>query len=114
MGWSPFFVDCKSYTMVSGVAAPQDFLKVLLQCEFRIESNTQKFHLRIDFEPIDIQFLIFGRVLIFWREGDLENMMTLLFSGFSFILHLAHHFANFRRSLPQKFCCKLYIFTGSS
>ena len=25
--------------------------------------------------------------------------MTLIFSGFSFILHLAHHFANFRRSL---------------
>ena len=24
--------------------------------------------------------------------------MTLVFSGFSFILHLAHYFANFRRS----------------
>ena len=29
--------------------------------------------------------------------------MTLVFSGFSFILHLAHHFANFRRSLRKSF-----------
>ena len=28
--------------------------------------------------------------------------MTLVFSGFSFILHLAHHFANFRRSLRKR------------
>ena len=35
--WSPFFIDYKSYTMVPGVAAPQDFLKVLLECEFRVE-----------------------------------------------------------------------------
>ena len=27
--------------------------------------------------------------------------MTLVFSGFNFILHLAHHFANFRRSLGK-------------
>ena len=27
---SPFFIDYKSYTMVPGVAAPKDFLKVLL------------------------------------------------------------------------------------
>ena len=37
---SPFFIDYKSYTMVPGVAAPQDFLKVLLECEFRVESDT--------------------------------------------------------------------------
>ena len=30
-------------------------------------------------------------------------MMTLVFSGFSFILHLAHHFANFRRALRKRF-----------
>ena len=41
-------------------------------------------------------------VLNFWRE-DLENMMTLVFSGLSFILHLAHHFANFCRSLRKSF-----------
>ena len=35
-----FFIDCKSYTIVPGVAAPQDFLKVLLECEFRVESDT--------------------------------------------------------------------------
>ena len=29
--------------------------------------------------------------------------MTLVFPGFSFILHLAHHFANFRRSLCKRF-----------
>ena len=34
---------------------------------------------------------------------DLENMMTLVFSGFSFIPHLAHHFASFRRSLCKSF-----------
>ena len=27
----------------------------------------------------------------FLASGDLENMMTLGFSGFNFILHLAHH-----------------------
>ena len=30
-------------------------------------------------------------------------MTTLVFSGFSFSLHLAHHFANFRRSLRKSF-----------
>ena len=28
-GWDPIFIDYKSYTMVPGVAAPRDFLKVL-------------------------------------------------------------------------------------
>ena len=35
-----FFIDYKSYTMVPVVAAPQDFLKVLLECEFKIEGDT--------------------------------------------------------------------------
>ena len=39
-GWVPIFIDYKSYTMVPGVAVPQDFLKVLLECEFRVESDT--------------------------------------------------------------------------
>ena len=30
---------------------------------------------------------------------DLENIMTFVFSGFRFILHLAHHFASLSRSL---------------
>ena len=29
--------------------------------------------------------------------------MTLVFSGLSFILHLAHHFASFRRSFCKSF-----------
>ena len=61
-GWarSPFLLtislNYKSYTMVHGVAVSQVFLKVLLECQFRTESDTQKFHLRIDFEPLSIQF----------------------------------------------------------
>ena len=40
-------------------------------------------------------------VLNFWREGDLEIMMTLILSGFNFILHLAHYLVNFRRPLRK-------------
>ena len=39
----------------TNVAAPQDFLKVLLECEFRIKNDTLKFHLRTDFEPLAIK-----------------------------------------------------------
>ena len=39
----------------------------------------------------------------FLAREDLENMMTLVFSGLSFILDLAHHFANFRRSSRKSF-----------
>ena len=39
----------------------------------------------------------------FLVRGDLDNMMTLIFLEFNFILHLAHHFANFRRSLREGF-----------
>ena len=39
----------------------------------------------------------------FLAREDLENMMTLFFSGLSFILHLAQHFANFRRFLRKSF-----------
>ena len=42
--------------MLPGVAASQDFLKVFLESEFRVESDSQKFHLRIDFESLAIQF----------------------------------------------------------
>ena len=33
----------------------------------------------------------------------MENIITLVFTGLSLILHLAHHIANFRRS-----CCKSF------
>ena len=37
--WSPFLLTV-SYTMVPAVAALQDFLKVLFEGKFRVESNT--------------------------------------------------------------------------
>ena len=37
--------------MVPGVAVPQD---VLFECESGTETDTQKFHLRKDFEPLTI------------------------------------------------------------
>ena len=46
---------------------------------------------------------VLGWVLFFWRNMDLENIVTLVFSGFSLILHFAHHIAKFRRS-----CCKYF------
>ena len=39
----------------------------------------------------------------FLAREDLENMMTLVFSGLSFIIHLAQHFVSFRRSLRKMF-----------
>ena len=55
-GLVPIFIDYKSYTMVPGVAVPQDFLKMLLECDIRVESDALKFQLRINFEPLTIQF----------------------------------------------------------
>ena len=43
----------------------------------------------------------FGLDSVFLASTDLENIITLVFSGVSLILHLAHHIAKFRR-----FCCK--------
>ena len=40
MGWVPIFIDYKSYTIIPRVAGPQDFLKVLLECEFLVENDT--------------------------------------------------------------------------
>ena len=40
---------------------------------------------------------------VFLASMDLENVITLVFSGFSLILHLAHQTAKFRRS-----CCKTF------
>ena len=96
------WVCCRG--MLPGVAASQDFLKVFLESEFRVESDSQKLHLGIDFESLAIQFLN-G----FWISGekDPENVMTLVFSGFNFIIHSAHHFANFGRSLRKSFSGEL-------
>ena len=37
---------------------------------------------------------------------DLENIITLAFSGFSLILHLAYHIAKLRRSCCKSFAAK--------
>ena len=42
--------------VIHDVAAPKDFLKVFLENEFGVESDSWKFHVRIDFEPLTIQF----------------------------------------------------------
>ena len=39
----------------------------------------------------------------FLAREDLENLMALVFQDTEFILHLAHHFASFRRSLRKSF-----------
>ena len=42
--------------MVPGVTAPQDVLKVFSESEFRVESDSEKFQLRIELEPLAVQF----------------------------------------------------------
>ena len=39
----------------------------------------------------------------FLAREDLESMMTFVFSGFNFMLCLAHYFASFCRSLLKHF-----------
>ena len=58
------------------------------------------FHLRIDFSVSPYSFRLGS---VFLARLDLENMITWIFSGFSLILHLAHHIAKFGRS-----CCKSF------
>ena len=48
-------------------------------------------------------------VLAYRDESLLENIMTLVFSGFSFILHLAHHLASLSRSLCRYSAVKLIL-----
>ena len=43
----------------------------------------------------------------FLASRDLEKIITLVFSGLSLILHLAHHVANFRRSCCKRFAANL-------
>ena len=52
-----------------------------------------------------------GSVLI--ADRDLENIMTFVFSGFSFILHLAHHLASLSRSLCRYSAAKsIFLLTA--
>ena len=44
----PFLSD----SVIPGVTAPQDFLKVFLESECGVESDSQKFNLRTDFESV--------------------------------------------------------------
>ena len=39
-GWVPIFVDKKADSVMPDVAAPQDFLKVFLESEFGVESDS--------------------------------------------------------------------------
>ena len=52
----PYFLLTKSHSVIPGVAAPRDFLKVFLESELEVESDSYKFYLRIDFELLSIQF----------------------------------------------------------
>ena len=40
---------------------------------------------------------------VFLASMDLENIITLVFTGLSLILHLAHHIASFRRACYKSF-----------
>ena len=46
-------------------------------------------------------------------DRDLENILTFVFSGFSFILHLAHHLATLSRSLCRYSAAKSIFFLYS-
>ena len=52
-----------------------------------------------------------GSALI--ANRDLENIMTFVFSGFSFILHLAHHLASLSKSLCKYSAAKsMFLLTA--
>ena len=89
--------------MVPGVAAVQDVPKMLFESELRVKSNSRKFHLRIDFSVSPYNFRLGS---VFLAKLDLENMIPLVFSEFSLILHFAHHIAKFRRSCCKSFAAK--------
>ena len=61
--------------MALGLAVPQDFLKVFLEGEFGVESDSQKFHLRTD----SLSPFSSGMGSEFLATEDLENMMTSVF-----------------------------------
>ena len=60
-------------------------------------SYCQMWYLRILCEDSTKEGHCTGSALI--ADRDLENIVTSVFSGFSFILHLAHHLASLLRSL---------------
>ena len=49
---------------------------------------------------------VLGWVLFVLANLDLKNMITLVYSRFSLILHLAHHIAKFRRPCFKRFAAK--------
>ena len=55
--------------------------------------------------------------VVFLVRTDLENMITLVFSVFSLILHLAHHIAKFKgpvaKGLSWKSIVQYYQQTGT-
>ena len=74
-----------------------------------VKSDTKELYVRIALKKVAIQYKDkAGSALI--AVGDLENIMTLVFSGFSFILHLAHHLASFSRSFCRYSAAKLILF----
>ena len=42
--------------MVPGIVVPQDVLKVFFESQFRVKSDSYKLHLRIELEPLAVQF----------------------------------------------------------
>ena len=55
---SPVFTGQKSDSLVPGVAASQDILKEFFKSEFGVESDSKKFHMRIDFKSLAVQFRV--------------------------------------------------------
>ena len=86
--------------VVLGIAAIQDVLEVFFQeSELRVKPE-------ISLEDIllESRHTVLCWVLFFWRiRPYLENFITLVFSGFSLILQLAHHIAKLRS------CCKILL-----
>ena len=61
------------------------------------ENNSQEFHLKVEFECLSSDFLV---------SLDPENMVTLVFSGFSLTLHLPYITAKFRRFFCERTAVK--------
>ena len=76
--------------MVLGVAAIQDVLKVIFESEQGVKVIPKNFIRGYTFS-VSLYSLRLGSV--FLASTDLENIITLVFSGFTLILHLAHHIA---------------------
>ena len=76
-----------------------------------VKSDTREFYVRIVRRRSPYKGKA-GSSLIAVR--DLENIMTFVFSGLSFILHLAHHLASLSRSLCRYSAAKSMVLLTSS